>query len=350
MAIPLPDARQMSDEVLEALRLRALRGREMGWTESDLAELLGVARETISRWWCAYCSGGVDGLPHERTGRPMGSGRLLNDEQATHIQQRIDQNSNPEDLGIASPLWTRPAVRELIIKEYGIEMSVRTVGEYLKRWGYTAKRPRRQAKQQDPDEVREWLEEVYPGIQQQAQKEDARIHWCDETGVAADEHPGHGHARQGAPVTLKVPDSHIRVNVISTINNEGEVHFMTYANTLDAALFIVFLERLLKETNHGKKVFLITDRLKAHQAALVEQWLATRKDRIELFFLPRRSPELNPDEYLNNDLKGRVHAAGLPDSKAELLSHVEAFLSKLLHLPQRVINYFQHLCVQYAAT
>jgi predicted DNA-binding protein (UPF0251 family) len=53
MTLSLPDARQLSDEVLEALRLRALHGCELGFTESDLAELLGVSRETVSRWWSA---------------------------------------------------------------------------------------------------------------------------------------------------------------------------------------------------------------------------------------------------------------------------------------------------------
>src|SRR3984957_14426365 len=163
MAITLPDARQLSDEILEALRLRALRGCELGFTESDLAAVLGVARETVSRWFSAYQAEGLDGLPGERTGRPLGSGRTLTDGQAARIQQLIDEKS-PQALGIAAPLWSRRAVRDLINKEFGIKMPVRTVGEYLKRWGYTAKRPQRHAKDQDPEEVRQWLEEDFPAL------------------------------------------------------------------------------------------------------------------------------------------------------------------------------------------
>src|SRR5262245_6890597 len=159
MAISLPDARQLSDEVLEALRLRALRGCELGFSEADIADLLGVSRETVSRWWSAYTTGGLDALPSDRTGRPRGSGRTLTDEQAGSLQRQIDSRS-PEDLGIPSPLWSRRAVRDLIRKELGISMPVRTVGEYLRRWGYAAKRPRRHARKQDPEEVRHWLEEA----------------------------------------------------------------------------------------------------------------------------------------------------------------------------------------------
>lgn len=142
MAITLPDARQLSDEVLEALRLRALRACELAFSESDVAAMLGVARETVSRWWSAYLADGLDALPGDRTGRPLGSGRTLTDEQGQHIQQLIDENT-PAKLGIKAPLWSRAAVRELIHKEYGIRVSERTVGEYLKRWGYTAKKPSR---------------------------------------------------------------------------------------------------------------------------------------------------------------------------------------------------------------
>ena len=91
------------------------------------------------------------------------------------------------------------------------------------------------------------------------------------------------------------------------------------------------------------------DRLRAHDAAKVVNWLEGRRDRIEVFYLPRRAPELNPDEYLNNDVKGSVNAEGLPHDKAELQGRLEAFMHKLAQLPDHVRGYFQHPCTQYAA-
>ena len=127
MAISLPDARQLSDEVLQSLRLRALRGCELGYSEIEVAELLGLSRETVSRWWTGYVDHGLEALPGDRTGRPVGSGRTLNDGQAARLRTILNEKS-PEEVGIASPLWTRRAVAELIRKEYGIDMPVRTVG------------------------------------------------------------------------------------------------------------------------------------------------------------------------------------------------------------------------------
>jgi transposase len=346
MAVPLPDARELSDDVLEALRLRALHGCELGFTETEMADILGVCRETVCRWWTAYAQGGLDALPRQRTGRPLGSGRSLSDEQADRIQ-RLLRTHSPEELGIAAPLWTRRAVGDLIRKEFGIALAVRTVGLYLERWGFTAKRPRRHARGQDPEEVRQWLDETYPAIEARAEAEGAEIHWCDEVGVAADQQPARGYAPEGEPATMDVPGPHIRANQISTISNEGKVHFMTYTKTMTAALFLVFLRRLLRSTTG--KVFLIVDRLRAHETPEVALWVAAHRDRIEVFSLPRYAPELNPDEYLNNDLKGAVNAAGLPHTKGEVRSRIQGFMRKLLHLPEHVRSYFEHPCVLYAA-
>lgn len=345
MAISLTDARQLPDVVLSALRLRALRGIELGFRECDLAQLLGVSRATVCHWWIAYQRGGLDAVPGDRTGRPQGSGRALTDEQADRVQRLIDANT-PGRLGIAAALWSRRAVRDLIRQETGVALPVRTVGKYLRRWGYTAKRPTRRAKKQDPEEVRVWLEETYPAIEERAAKEDAEIFWCDEAGVAADENHRKGYARKGEPAVIEVPDPHIRVNLISAISHEGKVRFMTYTKNMDAALFLVFLDLLLRATR--RKVFLIVDRLKAHKTPEVDRWAEEHKDRIELFYLPRRAPERNPDEYLNNDMKGAVSEAGLPNSQDELRSRVAGFMCELFHWPGRVLNYFLHPHVLYA--
>ena len=346
MAITLPDARQLSDEVLEALRLRAVHGCELGFTEADVADLLGIARETVSRWWSAYVQQGPDALPGDRTGRRVGTGRTLSDAQAEHIRDLIDHNS-PEELGIPSPLWSRRAVQDLIRKEFGIRMPVRTVGEYLRRWGYTAKKPRRHARDQNPDEVSKWLNEIYPKLARSAGEEGADILWCDETGVAADASPGYGSAREGQRATLEVPQPHLRINLISAISNDGLLRFMTYRGSMNGTLFLVFLKQLLRGA--ARKIYLIVDRLKAHDTEEVRRWLAEHRDRIEVVPLPTYSPELNADEYLNNDMKGTIKAFGLPHDKEELRSLIQSFMRKLLRLPGHVMSYFLHPCIAYAA-
>jgi transposase len=345
MAISLPDARELSDSVLEALRLRALRGRELGFSEEALADLLGVARETVSRWWSAYGQGGLDAIPHDRTGRPLGSGRTLSDQQAAQLQAILNEQM-PQQRGIASPLWTRRAVADLIQQMFGIGMPVRTVGEYLKRWGYTPKKPQRHARYQDPEEIQEWLEKIYPAIEEFAAKEDAEILWCDETGVDSNDHVGCGYAPVGETPTIDVSSSPCRMNLISTISNEGDVRFMTYAQTMTATLFVTFLAKLIAGVT--RKLYLIVDRHPTHEAGIVETWLEKHEQEIKMFYLPRRAPELNPVEYLNNDMKTGVNAEKLPDDKKELRSNIQRFMQSLAKLPEHVISYFSNPFIQYA--
>jgi transposase len=346
MAIELPDARGLSDEALQILRLRALRGIELGFSEVDLADLLGVCHETISRWWSAYRADGLLSLPGSRSGRPLGSGRFLSDAHAERIQALIDNNS-PEQLGIPHALWTRRAVADLIRKEFNIALAERTVGQYLRRWGYTSKKPARHSKKQDPDEVEQWLQETYPAIEELAAQQNAEILWTDEVGVDADQHPGYGYARSGERATMEVPGPHIRVNQISAISNEGAVRFMTYKGSLNAAVFLVFLSKLIEGAS--RKIMLIADRLQAHKTPEVNGWVEEHKDKIEVFYLPGYSPERNPVEYLNDDMKGEVNKAGLPDNRGALHARILAFMNNLASVPRHVISYFLHPCVQYAA-
>jgi len=344
MTISLRDARELPDVVLESLRLRALHGCEQGYTEASVAEILGVSRETVSRWWSAYLAGGVDALPHERTGRPEGSGRTLNDEQAQHLQEMI-RDHVPEDWGIASPLWTRRAVRDLISKEYGISMPLRTVGLYLWRWGYTPKKPYRRGRHQDPEEVREWMENIYPAIVEAARRQRGEIQWCDEKGVGGNDYPGRGYAPVGQTPKLRVSESPCHMNQIATISNEGTVRFMTYKATMTAVLFVDFLARLVRGAK--RKIFLIVDRLPAHESEVVETWLQGREDQIEVFCLPRGAPELNPVEYLNNEENSEVNAAKLPENERELRSNMQRFLQRLAHLPAHILRFFSHPCLKY---
>lgn len=346
MSIQLPDARHLSDEALQVLRMRALRGLELGYTELELADLLGVCNETISRWWTGYQAEGLTSLPGGRTGRPLGSGRSLTDEQAKYIRECID-NHSPQQLDIPHALWTRRAVAELIGRQFGIDLAERTVGTYLRRWGYTSKKPARHARKQNPDEVQQWLQETYPALEEQAQREGAEILWTDEVGVEADHHPGYGYARQGERATMEVPGPHIRVNQISAISNEGSVCFMTYKGMLNAAVFLLFLQKLVD--GFGRKILLIADRLQAHKTPEVVAWVEEHRDQIEVFYLPPYCPELNPVEYLNNDMKGSVNEPGLPEDRGTLHTRILGFMKELARVPEHVISYFLHPKMQYAA-
>jgi transposase len=346
MAIERPDGRHESDDVLDAFRSRAAHARELGYAVVDIAAILGVREETVSRWCSRYDRGGQEALPGDRTGRPIGSGRLLTGEQEQSIQEAIETKS-PEESGISSALWTRQAVQELIKQRVGIRLPIRTVGEYLKRWGFTPRKPVRKAYNQDPEAVAEWLEKKYREIERRASKEDGEIHRGDETGVRSTCQHSRGYARPGETPELIVPGGRFSADMIATITNRGKVRWMIYPGKMNAALFIAFLTRLIAGAT--KKVFLIVDHLSVHEAAAVDEWLADEADRIEVFYLPKYAPERNPDEYLNRDVKANINTDGLPKDREELAGKLRRLMQRLAKLPARVASYFEHKCIAYAA-
>jgi transposase len=244
-------------------------------------------------------------------------------------------------------LWTRQAVSELIAHRYAIRLQVRTVGKYLKRWGYTPQKPLKKAYEQSPAAVGKWINEEYPVIAKRAKPEGAEIHWGDETGLRSDDVRGRGYAPKGQTPMLRVPAKREGLSVISTVTNKGEMRWRIYSGAMNAKILTAFLERLTR--NQHRKIFLILDNLRVHHSKVVKQWLAEHTEQIEIFYLPSYSPELNPDELLNADLKQRVTTAAPARTKHGLTQSAVRALRSVQKQPQRVRNYFRQKDVSYAA-
>jgi transposase len=270
----------------------------------------------------------------------------LSETQAKEIQKLICDKS-PDQLKLAFALWTRKAVQGLIQQRFQIVMPIRTVGDYLARWGFTPQKPAKRAYEQQPAAVKKWLDEEYPAIARKAKDEPADIYWGDETGVRNDCQHGRSYAPKGKTPVLRLPAKRTSLNMISALTNQGKVRFMIYRENMTAQVLITFMQRLVKDA--PRKVFLILDNLKVHHAKLVQEWLAEHREQIEVFYLPSYSPELNPDEYLNCDLKDGVHSAPPTRTEKTLREKVTSHMRKLQKLPERIVKYFKHPSIAYAA-
>lgn len=340
------DARKLKPEVQQELRKQAIRLCKKGIVQKQIAEILGVYPTTVSKWWRAYKKDGAKAIRVKKRGRPTGACRTLSIEQEKQIQKAI-VDKEPNQLKLPFALWTRIAVQQLIRELFGLKMPIRTVGEYLKRWGYTPQKPLRRAYEQNPKAVKRWLDEQYPAIAKRAKKEKAEIHWGDETGLCNDSQHGRSYAPRGQTPAIRLPAKRERINLISSITNQGKVRFMLYRNNMNARTLIKFLNRLVKDVD--QKVFLILDNLRVHHSKIVKKWQREHKAQIELFFLPSYSPELNPDEYLNCDLKAGVHSGVPARSQKQLAKKSISHLRMLQKKPQRVEKYFKHPKIAYAA-
>jgi len=341
-----PDARLLNLTTQNYLRTQAIRLRSQGKRIGEIASYLGVHRTTVSRWWRQYQQKGEAAKVQQQRGNKLGGGRTLTPREEERLQQLITGHF-PDELDIDSSLWTRSAVQDLIIWEYGVLMPIRTVGEYLKRWGYTPQKPLKHAYEQDIQVVKAWLETDYPAIEQQAQQQNAELAWGDESGLRSDAQVGRGYAPMGQTPEIQLSIQRARVNYIASISNQGLVRFMLYTQKLTAQVFITFLERLIHKRT--RKLMWIVDRHPVHRCGAVQQWLQEHQNKIDMYFLPPYSPQLNPAEYLNCDVKQGVHSKSPTRNLTQLTGRLRSHLFKLQKLPARIVKYFQHPFITYAA-
>jgi transposase len=253
----------------------------------------------------------------------------------------------PEQLKLSFGLWTREAVQQLILEKYDIELSRWQVGRYLKSWGYTPQKPITKAFEQNPERVKEWLEKEYPAIKKRAVKENAVIYFEDEVGMRSDHQAGKSYAPKGQTPVIKKTGQRFSLNMVSAISNKGHVEFMILDGTFNGAIFLEFLAQLIKYKQ--QKIFLVVDGHSAHKTKAIKAWIEENKHRIELFFLPPYSPELNAQEYVNQDLKTNVIGKKRPINKAQMRNNVEEFMNKKKNDKKQVQKYFHVSHVQYAA-
>ncbi|KMQ49328.1 transposase [Chitinispirillum alkaliphilum] len=338
------DARKLDTPTRIYLKSRAKELQNADHSYNEISTILGVHPSTIARW--LHPSKGTHKKAYKIRGRRVGQLRTLSPQQEKEIRELI-RDKTPEQLKLPFALWTRKSIRDLICRRIGIKIPIRTIGEYLKRWGYTPQRPLKKAYEQRPAEVKKWLDETYPKVLARAKQEKAEIHWGDETGVTNELHYGRSYSPVGVTPVTNVQAKRLSTSMISSITNQGKVRFMIYKGAMNVDVFKRFLGRLIKGAK--KKIFLVVDNLRVHHAKALKKWLEKNKEHIELIYLPSYSPERNPDEYLNNDLKIGLATRSHPKTFKEMHGNIMSHMRMLQKSPEHVKSFFEHPAVKYAA-
>ena len=340
------DARHQSLAELHERRKQVIRLHKKKYGVMQIVELTNLSWPAVRTAIDLYEAGGMAALKPKERGKKSGDGRSLMPEQEAHIRKLI-ADQRPEQLKMDFALWTRAAVGELIMREFKIALSVRGVGKYLKRWGFTPQKPIKKAYEQSPEAVKKWIDEEYPAIAERAKAEGGEIHWGDETALVNTHVRGRSYAPKGKTPVTYAPGTRQKLSMISTVTNKGQARWMIIEGNFGADRLIEFLEALIKDAT--KKIFLILDNLRAHHSKPVKAWLAERTDRIEVFYLPSYAPELNPDERLNADMKHAIGSKVPVRTKSSLKAAAENHMTTICSAPDRVRAYFQDPRVNYAA-
>ena len=341
------DARFLHPVSQRDLRQKAVNLFLSGISKINISKQLCVSRQSIYKWLKRYEEHGEKGISIDKRGRPKGT--QMRPWQCVQIVYLI-KNHNPDDLSMPFCLWTRESVGLLILQKFGIMLSKWTVGRYLANWGFSSQKPARRAIEQNPAAIQKWFEIEYPCIQKQAKKEKATIHWGDAMGLRSDHNAGRTYGKIGQTPIVRRSGNRFSCNMISTITNLGKLSFMIFHENFTSEVFLKFLTRLVAQASKqgSGKVFLIVDRHRAHRSKHVQKWLTSNEKAIRIFYLPSYCPELNPDEFLNQDVKSHLGKKCL-QTKAEMVKNLNSHLKMRQKQPDVIQNFIRGCHPKYAA-
>lgn len=320
--------RSSNDERIDAIRLL-----KEGYTKAQVARILNIAESSVYGWQKAYREGGLAALSTKiASGRKM----LLTDKQMLELRGYL--RVSPRQLEFEFGLWTRKLVRDLIRRKFGVVYSEQNVGRILKMLGFSPQRPVYQALERNEEARRIWMEETFPSIRRRAEAEGAKIFFADEAGCRTDHHAGRTWAPVGQTPVVKTLGKHESIGMASAISMRGAMFWMTFDGTMNSALFTEFLELLLHDIEG--KVFLIVDNVPYHISKETREWVEAHNDRIELFFLPSYSPDLNPDEWVWKNVKHDHIARAVPQRPGHLFELARRALRELRGTPAKIRAFF----------
>lgn len=329
------DGRKLDHKTLEEIRIRAVQRVEAGESPEVVIRSLGLSRPRIYQWLKAYREGGLEALKAKPVpGRP----RKLTEAQTAKLY-RIVTSKNPLQLKFPFALWTRGMVRDLVVEKFAVTLSEATVGRLLRRLGLSPQKPLRRAYQQDAESVERWKREEYPKIARRAKRRDATLYFGDEARVQSEYHSGTTWAPVGKTPVVASTGARFGVNLVSAVSPRGEMRFMGVAGKLNADKFVDFLKRLL----HGaeRPVFLIVDGHPVHRSAKVRRFIEQCEGKLELYFLPAYSPELNPAEHVWNQVKHHTIGKQSVTGPDQLRALVLSALRRIQKLPRLVCSFFK---------
>lgn len=322
-------------------RVSACEALEAKISADTVAQVLGVSRSSVFTWWRIYRLQGAEALATKPTPGPKPQ---LDEGQMARLRGIII-GKNPQQLDFGPALWTREIVRELIMRLFGVEFSLVTVGSILAKLGLSPQRPLYRAYEQDPEKVGKWKEETFPEIQARAKKEGAAIFFADESSVRTDFHAGTTWAPIGQTPVLHGTGKRRSISMVSAVSPRGELHFDIQEKGLKADDFVAFCEKLITDT--GRPVFLILDNSQVHRSIILKEYARDSGGMLTLFFLPPYSPDLNPDEWVWKNVKHDNLGRAAAKNTGDLATFARAALNRLKAAPDLVRAFFGDPALRY---
>lgn len=340
----MSDARQIPDEVMTYLRHIAVCAvNEKDYSPEEVADVFGISRSSIYDWLHRFKIDGYEGL---KTRKAPGAPPVVTGDMDQWLKKTIIELT-PEDFGYDTQLWTCDILADLLTAHFGITVIGATVNQHLRRMNLSYQKPHYHPYEQDPDDVDRFLNDTFPRIQRLANKMGAEIGFEDEAGVDLRDHSGRTWAKRGAAPQVEVTGKRGRYNVLSVVTAKGKLHYKVTDKRINSQIYIEFLAQLLQDRDHP--FILIADRASFHYSKAVCSFVRSHRHQLRIYFLPSYSPELNPDEHVWEEIKGKQIGRQSVTSKLDLKEKLYSALKSLQENSARLMSFFLLPDTEYAA-
>jgi transposase len=275
------------DDWREWRRLRAWQLKLEGWHQRDIAEALGVAEETISRWLARARFGGPEALrARSSPGRPP---------KLSHAQKRLIPEflwHGAEAYGFRGEVWTCARIAMVIQEEFGIRYHKDHVGRLLKELQWTPQVPVTRAIQRDEEAIRRWRAEVWPELQRQARRSRRVLVFEDESGIYLLPGVVRTYAPEGQTPVIRRKVTRDHLSVMGGMTPDGKIYTLARQESLNGLHSIEFLKHLLQVA--GERLLVIWDGSPIHRRVVVKEFVSETRGGIRVEGLPAYAPDLNP--------------------------------------------------------
>jgi transposase len=338
------DGRKIPGLVMSYIRKIAVRAvQDKGYSPEAVVDILGLSRSCIYDWLRKYRK---EGMPSLETQAAPGAEPQVTQEMETWLRKTVLETT-PKAHGYDTHLWNCAILAELLRHEFGVWVSERTISRHLVKMGLSYQKPHYRAMEQDPEEIRYFLEQKFPRIQRLAKNIDAEIAFEDETGVGVSTRYGRTWGEQGKTPEVPATDQRGKYNVLSTVSAQGNMRYSATEENINSQGFIRFLKQLIK--GRTRPLILLLDRASFHGSKLVRDFDRAHRKRIRIFFLPRHAPEYNPDEQVWDEIKvNRIGKQPVQD-KLDLKKRLYSALASLQRKTKRIRSFFELPDTKYAA-
>jgi transposase len=292
-------------------RSRAVLAVERGQPVGQVAEAYGVNRTTLFRWVRRFVTQGSRGLQ-----RRAGSGRpcLLT---AFDMEALNDVVLEPAShFGFETDLWTVSRLRQVIRDQYGVMLSEDTVWRRLRDAGFTYQKPERRYFELNEEAREEWLRTEAPQIRAAVREFRAILYFQDEANVSLTAFLGKTWAFRGQTPHATVTGKRGGVTAMSALSGQGRLVFQLFNQRIASEQIMQFLGQMLK--HHPRRhLVVVMDQAPPHVSKKTRNYVASQK-RLHVHYLPKYSPDWNPDEKVWNHLKHHELKGHQAKSKEEL--------------------------------